>query len=639
MQNLLKDLLLLLEQDDRFVAEGKLLKNKIVEAALSIDPALIKLLLSHKSIRDHFFVEVEGALVFDKVGFQRFVSNKQFLPDSYTAFKNKVGLMVGGNYLAESKEVVLAWPYKDCVLEGGQDREDAKRNEVFWSETLAADQIDRLLAPKALTGFKKYDKDGEHSVREITATDSLLVKGNNLLVLHTLKQAYAGRVKLIYIDPPFNTDNDTFTYNDSFSHSTWLTFMKNRLNAAKDLLAKDGVICVQLDQNEGPYCRVLMDEVFGRDNFRNEIIVRRGTKNVQSQFETIEKLSTGHDTILIYSKVTGTRLHKLMATSEEFSPGKWDTFWRGTDRPTMRYPLFGETPETGQWRWSEERGLQAKKNYEDYVAHFEPDMSLDDYYGKILQETGQELDFVRRDNDEGSVQYYVSPRNYKILADVWMDVSTAGRITVFEHEKNEELLERIIRWLSKPGDIVLDFNLGSGTTAAVAHKTDRQYIGIEQMDYIESITVNRLKDVVGKYVQKEGKILPDLVCDRSGISKNVKWRGGGSFIYCELHRANQVFVDAILTAETAGELQDIWAAMQERAFLSYQLDPQAFEAGKGDFAELSLEDQKRFLIEVLDKNMLYVPYSEIEDEDYAVSSEEKAINRQFFSLNERAQHA
>lgn len=637
MQNLLIDLLHLLEQDERFAAEGKLLKNKIVESALSVDTNLIKLLLTHQTIKQHFFVEVEGALVFDKIKFQQFVSNKQFLPDSYTAFKNKVGLMVGGHYLAESQEVVLAWPYKDCVLEGGQDRQDAKRDEVFWSETLAADQIDRLLAPKALTGFRKFDTEGEQPVTEITATDNLLVKGNNLLVLHTFKKAYAGKVKLIYIDPPFNTDNDTFTYNDSFSHSTWLTFMKNRLNAAKDLLAKDGVICVQLDQNEGPYCRVLMDETFGRDNFRNEIIVRRGTKNVQSQFETIERLSTGHDTILVYSKSTGTRLHKLMATSAEFSPGKWDTFWRGTDRKTMRYPLFGEEPETGQWRWSEERGLQAKKNYEEYVAYFAADMPLDDYYGKILQETGRELDFVRRNDEEGSVQYYVSPRNYKILADVWMDVSTAGRITVFEHEKNEELLERIIRWLSKTGDIVLDFNLGSGTTAAVAHKTGRQYIGIEQMDYIESITVNRLKDVVGKYEKKEAKTLPDLVCDRSGISKAVKWHGGGSFIYCELNRANQTFVDLILAGTTTEELNVIWGAMQERAFLSFKFEKKTVDPN--EFATLSFEDQQRFLIEVLDKNMLYVPYSEIDDETYGVPDEEKTLNRQFFTLNERSRNA
>ena len=168
-------------------------------------------------------------LVFDKVAFQSFVSNKQFLPDSYTAFKNKIGLTANHEYLTESKEVVLAWPYKDCVLEGGQTKEDQKRNEIFWNETLAPDEIDRLFAPKALTNFKKYDKDGEQEVENINLGDNLIIKGNNLLALHSLKKQYAGKVKLIYIDPPYNTGSDGFGYNDSFNHSTWLTFMRNRL--------------------------------------------------------------------------------------------------------------------------------------------------------------------------------------------------------------------------------------------------------------------------------------------------------------------------------------------------------------------------------------------------------------------------
>jgi adenine-specific DNA-methyltransferase len=214
MQNLLQDLIQLLEQDDRFVVEGKPLKNRIVESALALDPALIKLLLLKETVRNHFFVELEGVLIFDKIKFQQFVSNKQFLPDSYTAFKNKIGLTADGDYLTESKEVALVWPYKDCVLEGGQEREDAKRNEIFWNETLAADQIDRLLAPKVLTGFKRYTASGEQAVTQLSPDDNLIIKGNNLLALHTLAKIYAGKVKLIYIDPPYNTGNDSFGYND-----------------------------------------------------------------------------------------------------------------------------------------------------------------------------------------------------------------------------------------------------------------------------------------------------------------------------------------------------------------------------------------------------------------------------------------
>ena len=277
MQNLLEDMKTLLSQDDRLVVEGQLLKNKVIELGLTMDADLIGLLLSHDGIRQHFFIEVNAVHVFDKIKFQQFVGNKEFLPDSYTAYKNKIGLTAESSYLTDSKEVVLTWPYKDCVLEGGQTEEDENRNEVFWNETLAPDQIDRLLAPKVLTKFKKHDKDGEHKITGISRDDNLIIRGNNLLVLHTLKSTYAEKVKLIYIDPPYNTGNDEFRYNDSFNHSTWLTFIKNRLEVAKSILSNEGAIFVSIDHNELPYIMALLDETFGKDNFQNLITVKRGS--------------------------------------------------------------------------------------------------------------------------------------------------------------------------------------------------------------------------------------------------------------------------------------------------------------------------------------------------------------------------
>lgn len=615
MQNLFQELVELLSSDDRLVSEGKLMKNKVVELALNLDPILLKHLLKSESLKKHFFGEVEGVLIFDKIKFQKFVSNKKFLPDSFTAFKNKIGLGSGDEYLCEVNDVVLAWPYKDCVLEGGQDKEDAIRKEVFWNETLAPDQIDRLTSPKAITGWLKFSKNGKVVPDSVDSNSNLIIKGNNLLALSTIAKTHEGKIKLIYIDPPYNTGNDSFKYNDNFTHSTWLTFMQNRLLLAKRLLRNDGVICIQLDSNEVSYCRVLLDEIFGRENFRNEIIVRRGTKNVQSQFETIDSLSTGHDTILVVSKNPTTRLKKLTALADELSPGKWDTFWRGTDRPTMRYKLFDIKPESGQWRWSEERAIVAKNNYEEFLKNHASNMSLDDYFGLVFQETGKEIEFVRR-SDDGVVQYYVTPRNYKILSDVWMDVSTSGGVTEFSHEKHEELLERIIRWLSEENEFVLDFFLGSGSTCAVALKTRRKFIGIEQMDYINSTTVERL--------------IGAIAGDQGGISKAVEWAGGGEFVYCELAQANQVFVDAIQSAKSAEELLAIWNTMQEKAFLSYRVNPKAFDDSKNEFVELSLADQKKFLIETLDKNMLYVPLSEIDDETYEISDADKALNKKFF---------
>lgn len=223
MQNLMNKLTKLFAKDDRIFADGKLLKNKLTELALKLDQPLIALLLSDKRSKENFFIEQSApkdkVLVFDKDKFISFVNNKEFLPDSFTSFKNKIGLITNGDYLKEKSDVVLAWPYKDCVLEGGQDKEDQKRDEIFYNETLAPDEIDRLFEPKVLTNFKKYNVKDQHNVTGFKADDNLIIKGNNLLALHCLKQKYRGKVKLIYIDPPYNPDSkaNTFCYNNKFN--------------------------------------------------------------------------------------------------------------------------------------------------------------------------------------------------------------------------------------------------------------------------------------------------------------------------------------------------------------------------------------------------------------------------------------
>ncbi|WP_322632414.1 site-specific DNA-methyltransferase [endosymbiont DhMRE of Dentiscutata heterogama] len=264
MSNALQTLTQLLKKDQRLIIDDHLAKNKIIELALKFDKELLKLLLSSPEIKKTFFQEVENILVFDKIKFQSFVSNKQFLPDSFTKYKNKIGLTANDNYLSDSKEVVLAWPYKDCILEGGQTKEDAKRQEIFWNETLAPDEIDRLLTPKVLTNFQKYDCGKEVPINDILPNDNLIIKGNNLLSLYSLKERYQGKIKLIYIDPPYNPDSksNTFVYNNGFNESTWLTFMKNRLEVAKKLLTPDGCLIVAIDKNEQVELTVLLKELF-----------------------------------------------------------------------------------------------------------------------------------------------------------------------------------------------------------------------------------------------------------------------------------------------------------------------------------------------------------------------------------------
>ena len=288
----------LLAQNDAFMVEGALNKNKLAELARQYNPELLNLLISDEKISNHFFSKLEtGMLVFKKDVFLQFLNNKEFLPDSFTVYKTKIGLATENKYISENQEVVLNFPYKDCILEGGQTKDDAKRQEIFFNETLAPTEINRLLDDKVLTNFKRYDKDGEHNVEEIKDTDNLIIKGNNLIVLHSLKKRFAGKVKLIYIDPPYNTGNDSFNYNDNFNHSTWLIFMKNRLEVARELLSDDGLIFVQCDDNEQAYLKVLMDEVFSRNNFISNIVWKgRGGRQDSKYVAQI------HETIIFYAK-------------------------------------------------------------------------------------------------------------------------------------------------------------------------------------------------------------------------------------------------------------------------------------------------------------------------------------------------
>lgn len=238
-----------------------------------MDGDLLKLLLKNQSTRNHFFKEVEKNLVFDKTLFVWTLESKEFLKDSYTMYKNKIGIVDESHDLISKKDdVSLVWPYKDCILSGGQTKDEQKRNEVFYNETFAPDEVNQLLDPKVLTNAKRYTKNGVMDSFNINNTDNLIIKGNNLLVLHTLKERFAGQVKMIYIDPPFNTNEDSFKYNDRFNHSSWLTFMKDRLKVARDLLSDEGTIYIHLDFNEIHYLKILMDDIFGRENFLNEII-------------------------------------------------------------------------------------------------------------------------------------------------------------------------------------------------------------------------------------------------------------------------------------------------------------------------------------------------------------------------------
>jgi adenine-specific DNA-methyltransferase len=625
MQNLLDELKEALAQDERLIIDGKLVKNKIVELVLKPDAGLLELLLGNERLKEHFFRAVSGYFVFDKREFQRFVSNKNFLPDSYTAYKNKIGLSNdnGQSYLVEKNDVSLVWPYKDCVLEGGQTKEDAKRSEIFWNETLAPDRIDRLLSPKALTNFKQFDKDGEHEVKEFSADDNLVIKGNNLLALHSLKKLYRGKVKLVYIDPPYNTGNDDFGYNDRFNHSAWMTFMKNRLELALELLSKDGSLWMNIDDDESHYLKVLADEIFGRENFvRNIVWQKRTSPDVRAT------IGDAHDHILVFAKkydsfknilntLPLTEEQKARFTNSDNDPkGPWvsSDFTAQGYRPNQMYEI--ETP-SGK-KYSPPPGRCWKNVEEEYKRqHKEGRM----WYGITGDAMPRRKTYLRESDGRIAWTWWPNQEVGHSQEAKKESIALFGSDESFSTPKPERLLKRIIKLVSGKEDLILDFFAGSGTTGAVAHKMGRQYILCEQMDYVEDVTLKRLQKVI------DG--------EQGGISKKVEWQGGGSFTYAELLEYNAAYIKEIEKIETKEGLQKLWQQMQEHAFLSYKINPKDINKEEKKFDELTLDEQKMFLVEVLDKNQLYVNYSEIEDEEYGISEELQEKNHHFYNRDLR----
>lgn len=411
-KNFNEKLIELLKTDARFIDDqGELVKAAVTDRAWKIDHDLVRLLLGDADIKAKFFDEIEGHWIFNLNTFIEYVSDKNFLADSYTRFRNRIGLNIDDKFLRERGEVSLVWPYKDCVLEGGQTKEEERRKEIFFHEILAQDEIDRLFDPKVLTQWKRYTVDGKEDVMGFkrdesgTIRENLIIKGNNLVALHTLKQQFYGKVKLIYIHPPYNINGDGFGYNDNFKHSSWLTFMRNRLEVARELLKNEGIIFL--------------------------------------------------------------------------------------------------------------------------------------------------------------------------------------------------------------------------------------HIGDQEMDYVETITLERLKKVVEKRIKVENKLSEEIEYDTSGISKSVAWKGGGDFVYCELMQYNEAYMDKIQAAQSSKELVALWRNIAENSFLNWYVNPEIPEDAVNDFiaigeGENGVNKQKKLLVELLDKNQLYVNLSEIDDEEFGISAEDKELNEEFY---------
>ncbi len=605
---LYNELVAQLTKEPDFVSDnGEFKKWVVSNRARNYDGDLIKLLLQNDTLKQTFFRDVDGVLIFMLDKFLLFIEQKNYLKDSFTSYKNKIGLTIGGKFLNQHKEVELVWPYKDCILEGGQTKEDAKRDEIFFNETLAQDEITTLLDQKVLTNYHRYGKvqsnapffnrdaafNESRGLAKDTITDNLVIKGNNLIALHCLKKEFAGKVKLIYIDPPFNTNNDSFTYNDSFSRSTWLTFMKNRLEIAKQLLTDDGNIFIHIDINQNHYLKIVADDVFKEENFVEEIIWSYGSPS-GGRAATPKPVNI-HDYILHYAKkYKGRKQNRVYIPYSQKYIDDWFKF-KDEDGRIFRQRQVG-IDEMGEPIW--------KKQY------------LDESNGIPLSTVWNDI-----------MQVYADPRAYKKgnKADVEVIKEFSGG------QKPEKLIERIIEMASDENDIVLDYHLGTGTTASVAHKLNRQYIGVEQMDSQVEIICKRLCKVIGG--------------DAAGISKSVGWNPNNpsfedstrgryarnNFVYFELKKFNQAFIEKIEAAESTETLLQIFDEMKEKSFLAYNLDIKEQNENLEEFKALNLNEQKQILCGILDKNQLYVNRTDIADTRFENTAEEIAVTNEFYS--------
>nr|AQW34726.1 type III restriction endonuclease subunit M [Mammaliicoccus sciuri]AQW34740.1 type III restriction endonuclease subunit M [Mammaliicoccus sciuri] len=538
---------------DKYFIGEVLNKNKVIQDLDTYDQDLLEAFISNETLKSNFTIDIAGNIVMQTNKLIELFEADEYWQDSYTKYSKKIGLTAGGKFIDESTDVVLDFPYKDTVLKASMskedtDKDDRRPNELFLNEVIAKEEIDVLLDKKLLVNAKKYDENGEHEIDNFNKDDNLIMKGNNLLALHTLKSCYAGKVQTIYIDPPFNTGNDSFKYNDKFNRSSWLVFMKNRLEVARDLMKNDGTIFVHIDHNESHYLKLLMDDIFGEENFINEIVwCYTGPGYWKNRF--VRK----HDSIFLYSKTK----------SYKFNP-------QFVDYKT---------------------GIHVNKTGE-----------VTTYGGGKKESSASELE-----------------KRGKPVEDWWDDIYTVDRVRSeqisFDGQKPEKLIERILSAGSDEGDLVLDFHLGTATTSSVAHKLKRRYIGIEQMDYINTISIPRLLKVI------EG--------DQTGISKDFDWQGGGSFVYVELMEKNRGFLKSIQDAETQTELHNVFDFMLNEAEIDFRVD---LEAVKDTLHELSFDDQKKALIKIIDKNQLYYNYSEIDDENVRdlISDGDYAFNKNFY---------
>ncbi|MGL2507247.1 DNA methyltransferase [Helicobacter pylori] len=602
-------------------------KEQLVTLILQHDEKLLTFMLEHENANDykkHFFKMIANSLVFNEKALLECLEIKE-LEKSFTRFKNKIGLFSQGGLIKSSELVVLNFPFKDNVLLGNAKDNSTKSNELFYHEILHKKEIDTLLSPKVLCRFEMHGQgDLENALKD--KNTNYLIKGNNLIAIHSLKKKFAKQVKCIYIDPPYNTGNDSFNYNDNFNHSSWLVFMKNRLEAAREFLSDDGVIFVQCDDNEQAYLKVLMDEIFGRENFI-ACFVWEKTSN------SLSRIRIKTEYILCYEKTKfGLIFNGDMAEEGQdfpilnevnvkrtlqFPPNSiyFKTF-KGVIKPTKfnkmelidDLRIVNKTNSNmvrinAKFKWTQDKLDDEIKEGTTFV------IKSDEFSMRYIRKGDREVKASNVFNAECGVT-----TNIKATSEIKVLFANSNT-DLFSTPKPEALISRILEIATNENDLVLDFFAGSGTTCAVAHKMKRRYIGIEQMDYIETITKERLKKVI------EG--------EQGGISKKCDFKGGGSFVYAELKEVNLEIKKQILNANSKSECLKIFNDLSER-FLK-RADNKIDEIHSEEFQNLDLNEQKRKYCASLDANEDYLNLGDIDEDAWGIDEITKKYNEIFYS--------
>lgn len=601
-------------------------KERLETLILQNDEKLLTFMLEDKNANDYknaFFKTIANSLVFNQKALLECLTKE--LENSFTRFENKIGLYSQGRPIKSSELVVLNFPFKDNVLLGNAKDNSTKTRECFYHEILHKKEIDTLLHKKALCRFEMHGEGDLESALKDKNTN-YLIKGNNLIALHSLKKKFAKQVKCIYIDPPYNTGNDSFNYNDNFNHSSWLVFMKNRLEVAREFLSDDGVIFVQCDDNEQAYLKVLMDEIFLRENFIACFVWEKTSNSLsririkteyilcyeQTKFGLIfngDMAEEGQD-FPILNEVNVKRTLQFPPNSIYFKtfkgvikPTKFNKMELIDDLRIVNKTNSNMVRINAKFKWTQNKLDDEIKEGTTFV------IKSDEFSMRYIRKGDREVKISNVFNAE-----YGVTTNIKATSEIKVLFANSNT-DLFSTPKPEALISRILEISTQENDLVLDFFAGSGTTCAVAHKMKRRYIGIEQMDYIETITKERLKKVI------EG--------EQGGISKKCDFKGGGSFVYAELKEVNLEVKKQILNAKSKSECLKIFNDLNER-FLK-RADCKIEGIHSEEFQNLDLNEQKRICCALLDSNEDYLNLGDMDEDAWGIDEITKKYNEIFYS--------